>query len=157
MVTIQPTTQKAIFDIFVTYSKKISCKTLQIKTQFYLISRICLQYCRSTFSFLTWCRPLEFTFSLDFNISKNSFVFKNNICGSWTAKQTLTWYNSKSTTLHPSIKCKFGTKCYWYCIRAAFTRKFFFFTKNWSFFEIACIFKEIKPKMKNVRQSWTKH
>lgn len=87
-------------------------------------------------------------FSLDFNISKNSFIFKNDICGSWTAKQTLIWYNSKSTTLHPSIKCKFGTKCCWYCIRAVFTKTFYFFTKNWSFFEIAYIFKEIKPKWK---------
>ena len=32
-----------------------------------------------------------------------------------------------------------------------------FFTKNWSFLEFQCIFKELKTKRKIFRQSWTKY
>ena len=36
-------------------------------------------------------------------------------------------------------------------------RFYFFSTKNWSFLEFKCIFKEVKTKRKVFGQSWTKH
>ena len=57
--------------------------------------------------------------------------------------------------LHLSVSYEFGNKC---CSSwSVYGEISLFSTKNLSFLGFKCLFKQVKPKRKNFRQSWTKH
>ena len=83
MPSTQPAIQKPNFDVFGEKSQKINCKAFHGETyfayfcQFFhnLLSKIVRG---NKFSFLTWFRPLDFTFSEDFIVSKDPFALQTD-------------------------------------------------------------------------------
>ena len=81
MANTQPATEKATFNICARKSSKISLKTLHRKTYFIYFCEFVYNFLSKTvrgsiLSFLTPSRSFEFTFSVDFSISKESFALQ---------------------------------------------------------------------------------
>ena len=87
--------------------------------------------------FLTSSKPLDFTFSEDFRMSRDPIPLQIDVYGNSVAKKTWIWYISRTTILHFSMKYKFGGKHCSNFSRAVFMIFFFFFTfltdHFWSF------------------------
>ena len=119
-----------VFTFFGKKWQKISCRTFYRKpiwlsfVSFSTTFRPRLSW-GNTFSFLTWSRPLDFTFPGGFSILKDPFPLRMIL--SVTQLQQRPKYDIFQRPIFCILKYEFGTKYRSNCSRAVFMKRFYFF------------------------------